>query len=735
MPGFREPEVDAQTVERLVSEFGLEAGAVGRTLALLDDRCTAPFIGRYRQEVTGGLTEDQVRALDGRARELLSAEKRKATTLRQLESHGVLTDELRARVASADSRGALEDITLPYRPRRRTRGALACERGLEPLALEFAAQQPDAPAPEERAAALVNADAGLPDAAAVLDGARHILAEWIAERPESRSQLRQLVAETGVVRSKVAAGKEGQHSKYEMYYDFSEPVAKIRSHRVLALRRGEKDHWLTVRVEVDREQALAILRETTLRTPESPVVPVLEAAMADAWDRLLLPALEADTRTDLKRRADVEAIQVFAQNVCNLLLESPAGPRRTLGVAPGYRTGCKLAVVDETGSLAAHAVIHPHPPQAEAEKAGTAARELIEKYDIEAIAIGSGTASRETDRFFHALLHELPDRKIVCMVVQESVAITYGGAKVGREELPGVEPAIRTAVSLARRLQDPLYELAKVDAKTIGVGQYQHDVNQQVLRHALEATVEGAATSVGVDLNRASALLLSALPGIDPAGAREIVAYRKLHGPFRTLAPLLDVPRMDAKRFEQAAGFLRIPDGDEPLDRTAIHPERYELAARIAADAGTDVAALLGDTARIEAVDFARYADESVGEPTLALLRRELLQPGRDPRPPFRSVEFRDDLITVDQLETGMILEGKVTNVTNFGAFVDIGIQEDGLVHVSELARHYVKDANEAVHVGNIVRVKVISVDTERRRIGLSIKQALPRRKPKPKPK
>ena len=722
-------------IGHLAAELDLPAESVEATVALLQEGATAPFLAAYRKERTGGLDDEQIRAIARRLRRLEALERRKAKLLGYIQAQGGPTDEVREQIEGCLSRTEIEDISLPHRAKRRTRGALAKERGLEPLAQALREPSPQGVPPEEMARPYVNAERGVPDAEAALEGARHILAEQIAESPEIRRQLRQLFDETGVVRATVAEGKAGEHSKYEMYYDFSEPAGSIPSHRVLAVRRGEKERWLTVGVEADRERALAILREACPPAPGSPTAPVVEAAIADACDRLLAPTLAADVRAGLKRRADGEAIAVFTRNLCGLLLQPPAGPRRTLGVEPGYRTGCKLAATGGDGALLEHAIIFPHPPQAHPDEARATARALIDKHQIEAVAIGNGTASRETDLFFRELLKELPGRRIVRMVVNEAGASVYAASRAARDEFPGLEPGLRSAVSIARRFQDPLAELVGLDPRTIGVGQYQHDVNQQALREALEGAMESCSCLVGVDVNRASLAQLSHVAGIDRATAHEIVRHREQHGPFRSRADLMAVPRFDESCFRQAAGFLRVCGGEQPLDATAIHPERYELVARIAADAGADVAALLGDEKRTGQITFSRYVSDEAGEPTLRDIRRRLLHPARDPRGEFRCVEFLDGITAVADIKQGMILEGTVTNVTNFGAFVDIGVQEDGLVHVSQLARRYVRDPNEAVRVGDIVRVKVLSVDPERRRIGLSIKQAAPppRRKPRPK--
>lgn len=729
---------DAGFIGLLAAELSLPVSSVEGTVALLAEGATAPFIARYRRERSGGLGEGQVREVASRLRQLQGTEQRRTRLLKQLESEGRLTEELRARVEACVERAELEELAAASRRRRRTRGSLAIERGLEPLARAILAQEAQAAPMEELAAGYVSPERGVPDAAAALEGARQIIAEWVAENPDLREKLRQLFMETAVVRSKVAEDRAGEHSKYETYYDFSEPATKIPSHRVLAIRRGQKEGWLQVRIEADRERALGLVREAVVTAPSSPAATVVETAMADAYDRLIAPSLDGEVRAELKRRADAEAIGVFSRNLRSLLLQPTAGPRRTLGVDPGYRTGCKLAAVDGEGKLLDHATIYPHPPQSQVEESRAAVKALIEKHNVEAIAVGNGNAARETEHFFRDLLKEMPQRRIVRTVVNEAGANAYATSRAAREEFPELDPAVRSAVSIARRFQDPMAELVEVDPRAIGVGQYQHDVNQQVLREGLGAAVESCVNFVGVDLNGGSAALLSYVAGVGRGMARELVSYRAERGPFRSRAQLKELPRFTDKRLEQAAGFLLVRGGEEPLDATAIHPERYELVRRIAADAGTDVLSLLGNQALIEKIDFSRYASEGVGEPTLADIHQELLWPGQDPRGAFRQVELRDDVAKLEDLKLGMVLEGTVTNVTNFGAFVDIGLQEDGLVHVSHLARRYVKNPIEAVHVGDVVRVKVLSVDTERRRIGLSIKEALPpppQRKPRPKPK
>ena len=726
--------VDQKVLERIAAELDIPVDAVAGTISLLAEGATAPFIARYRRERSGGIREDQVRNIIIGLTQLHALQTRKANILKQIETQGKLTEELRARIEDCFSRTELEDLYLPFRSKRRTRGALARERGLDPLAQALLDPSLQAASFDELATPYVGPDRGVPDVASAIEGACHIIAEHIGEDPETRRALRQIYFDSGVIRAKVVEGKTEEHSKYEMYYDFSEPTKSIPSHRVLAVRRGEKEGWLTVTVEVDREQSLAMLRASLGPAATALAAPAIEAAVVDAHDRLLAPAIEADVRSEIKRRADADAIDVFSRNLRGLLIQPAAGPRRTLGVDPGYRTGCKVVAIDENGKLLETLAIFPHQPQAQVDEAKAAIKPFIEKHAIQAVAIGNGNASRETDLFFRQVFKEMPDRQLVRMVVNDAGASITARSRTAREEFPDLDPTLRAAVSIARRFQDPLYELVQIDPKAIGVGQYQHDVNQQALREGLEAAVESCVNFVGADLNRSSAQLLSYISGLDRAVAREIVEYREKNGPFKTRAELMSVPRFDEKRFQLAVGFLYILSQPPTLDSTAIHPERADLVARIAADAGTDVAGLLGNEALVKSIDLRKYAEGEIGEPTLVDIQRELLYPGRDPRRPFRCVEYRDDITDVEHLQTGMILEGTVTNVTNFGAFVDIGVNEDGLVHVSQLARRFVNDPNEAVRVGDIVRVKVISVDMDRRRIGLSMKEAVPP-PPPPKPK
>jgi len=713
---------DKTLFEEVAAELGLSLSSVEATAGLLAQGASAPFVARYRREATGGLREGQVRAVAERLAAARELEARRARCLKEAARQGLLSEELRARVESCRDRREIDDLCLRLRQRRRTRGRLARERGLEGLARRILAQEADAPSLEEMAAGYVDRARGVPDAASALAGAQDLIAELVAESPEVRARLRELFATTSLVRARVVADRAGQRSKYEMYYDFSEPAASIPSHRILALHRGEKEGWLKVWVEADRERALRLLRKALVRRPRSPAATVVETASADAYDRLLAPALEAEVRATLKRRADEEAIRVFARNLRNLLLQAPAGPLRTLGVDAGERPGLRVAVVDKDGSVLEHAELVLAGEGAAGEASRKAARELLERHAVEAVAVGQGAGARKAERFFRDLLRRMRRGNTPCVVVTDAGLNVYATSRHGREELPDLEPAARRAVSAARRLQDPLAELVKVDPKAIGVGEYQHDVNQRLLRENLEAVVESCVAAVGVDVNSASVALLSRVPALGRREAVAIVRHRQEHGPFRSLAAVRAALGMPEEKFALASAFLRTRGGDEPLDATAIHPDHYELVRRMAAEVGADVATLLGNRELVERIDFARYAGEAVGEQTLDLVRRELLRPGRDPRGEFHWVRRDERVSTFDDLKEGMVLEGQVTNVTNFGAFVDIGLEEDGLVHVSHLARGYVRDPNEAVRVGEVVRVKVVSVDRERRRIGLSLR-------------
>ena len=708
----------------LIEETGLQPFQVQQTVALLRGGATVPFIARYRKERTGELDEVQIRTLADRCAYFSELEERKATVSATIDGQGKLTPELRARIEAVRQKNELEDLYLPFKPRRRTRATIARERGLEPLADLVAAQSLTAGRPEEAAAPFVHPEGEVPDAAAALQGAADILAERLSEQAEVRAWVRRITWEQGVFCSKVAPEQVGRVSKYEMYYEHREPLREVPSHRMLAMRRGEKEEVLRLAIEAPEEAIVQHLRTFLVQRP-SIFQNLLAAVAEDAYRRLIAPSIEVELRLQAKQQADEAAIAVFAANLRNLLLLPPAGGRRVLGVDPGLRTGSKLAAVDRTGRFLAEATIYPHAGKGRVDPARQTLLSLLRDHEMEMIAIGNGTAGREMDLFVRETLREA-GMDLPVVMVNEAGASVYSASDIAREEFPDLDVTVRGAISIARRLQDPLAELVKIDPKSIGVGQYQHDVSQTALKKALDETVESCVNYVGVDLNTASWALLSYVSGIGESLARAMVRRREEQGAFASRRELLQVPRFGPKAFEQAAGFLRIRNGTEPLDNTAVHPENYAAVAAMAADLGRSVAALASDPAAVEGIDPARYVTATVGLPTLRDILEELKKPGRDPRRRFETVAFREDIREITDLQAGMILPGTVTNVAAFGAFVDIGVHQDGLVHVSHLAHRFVKDPAEVVRVGDVVQVKVLSVDAVRRRIGLSIKETLP---------
>jgi len=715
----------------LSDDTGLAPWQVANTVDLLREGGTVPFIARYRKERTGELDEVQVRLLEERFGYYSELEERKVTVLASIDDQGKLSPELRAQIEGCRQKTLLEDLYLPYKPKRRTKATIAKERGLEPLAdLIVAGAPPFAPLPE-LAAPFVNPEAGVETATDALAGAGHILAERLSEDAAVRALARRLTAEQGVFVSRVDPKQAGTVSKFEMYYDYREPLKEIPSHRMLAMRRGEKEEVLRLGIEAPETEILQGLRHKLLPV-ETPYAEFLGEVATDAYQRLIAPSIEVELRTEAKLKADETAIAVFADNLRNLLLQPPAGSLRTLGVDPGLRTGSKLAVVDATGKFLEHVTIYPHTGSSRVAPARQELLRLVSAHGVEMIAIGNGTASREMEQFVRETLREA-QRELPVVTVNEAGASVYSASEIAREEFPELDLTVRGAISIARRLQDPLAELVKIDPKSIGVGQYQHDVSQTLLKKALDATVESCVNYVGVDLNTASWALLAYVSGIGESLARSIVRHRDAHGAFADRQALLAVPRFGAKAFEQAAGFLRIRGGSQPLDNTAVHPERYPLVERMATDLGLGVAELAADPARVERIDLQRYLGEAVGLPTLRDIVAELKKPGRDPRAPFQAVTFREDVRELSDLAVGMLLDGTVTNVTAFGAFVDIGVHQDGLVHVSQLAHRFVKDPAEVVRVGQPVKVKVLEVDLARKRIGLSIKQAGPDPGPAPR--
>jgi uncharacterized protein len=719
----------------LIEETGLGRGQVENTVALLGDGATVPFIARYRKERTGELDEVQIRNLAERFDYYRELAERKVTVLNSIDEQGKLTPELRARIEAVRQKTELEDLYLPYKPKRRTRATMARERGLEPLAGLIAEQAPDGE-PEAAAKPFVDPSKDVPDVAAALQGAADILAEQLSEDADARAMVRRLTGEKGLFCSRVAPGHAEKISKFEMYYDYQEPLKDIPSHRMLAMRRGEKEEVLRLSIQAPEEEIQPLL-QIRLVKEEGPFKPLLMKVAEDAYRRLIAPSIEVELRLEAKQRAEEAAIAVFADNLKNLLLMPPAGSLRVLGVDPGLRTGSKLAAVDDTGRFLEHATIYPHAGKGRLEPARIELLRLVRDHRCEMIAVGNGTAGREMERFVKETLAEA-GLTLPVVMVNEAGASVYSASDIAREEFPELDLTVRGAISIARRLQDPLAELVKIDPKSIGVGQYQHDVNQTALKKALDQTVESCVNFVGVDLNTASWALLAYVSGIGETLAKAMVRYREQHGSFPTRKSLLDVPRLGARTFEQAAGFLRIRGGDQPLDNTAVHPENYPVVEKMAADLGLSLTALAGDPVHADRIEPGRYVTAQVGLPTLRDILLELKKPGRDPRRQFETVSFRDDVQEITDLKEGMVLSGTITNVTAFGAFVDVGVHQDGLVHISHLARRYVKDPAEVVRVGEVVKVKVLSVDVARKRIALSIKEALPEQeggKQKPAPK
>lgn len=709
-------------ISYIVAATGLKQLQVEQTVALLQDGATVPFIARYRKEQTGELDEVQIRAVEERLAYYSELEERKVTVLKSIEEQGKLTPELRARIETTRQKTEVEDLYLPYKPKRRTKATIARERGLEPLAEIVAAQGITVGTPEEVALHFVNPDKEVPDAAAALDGAGHILAERLSDNADARAVVRRLTNEQGIMTARVAADYKEQVTKFEMYYDFQESLKAIPSHRMLAMRRGEKEEILYLSISAPVEQILAGLKSRLILRP-SIFGSLLERVAEDAYKRLIAPSIEVELRLESKERADEAAIKIFARNLRELLLAPPAGGKRVLGIDPGFRTGSKLAAVDTTGRFLEHVTIYPHIGEGRLPQARQELLRIVATHSIEMVAVGNGTAGREMEIFVKETL-AAAGRQLPVVSVSEAGASVYSASDIAREEFPDLDLTVRGAISIARRLQDPLGELVKVDPKSIGVGQYQHDVNQGMLKKSLDGVVESCVNYVGVDLNTASWALLAYVSGVGPSLAKAITRYRDENGSFVSRKELLKVPRFGAKAFEQSAGFLRIRGGKHPLDNSAVHPERYKLVETMAADLGVTLAGLTTDPAMVGRIDLKRYVAEGVGLPTLSDIIEELKKPGRDPRSQFQTASFRDDIREIGDLKEGMILQGVVTNVTAFGAFVDIGVHQDGLVHISHLAGRYIKDPNDAVRAGQVVKVKVLSADQQRKRIALSIKEA-----------
>lgn len=709
----------AHFTSQISEELQLVNASVQAVIHLLEDGNTIPFIARYRKEATGNLDEVQIKAIQERHAYLQELEERRKTILDSIESQGKLTEALRNQIITCTTKTTLEDLYLPYKPKRRTRAMIAREKGLEPLAL-LILQQSMQPTPTIAAESYVDPGKGVEDIQAALAGARDIAAEIVAENAASRALIREVFANEGVVISKVRPEKAKETTKFEQYYDFKESVKTIPSHRYLAIRRGEKEEILDFSIEIPEGLTIGQLAHLLKLNISSPWAGQLQLAIEDSFKRLLCPSVETDIRVDLKLASDHAAVAIFADNLRNLLLASPLGGRPVLGVDPGIRTGCKCAVIDETGKYLESTTIF----LSQGENAQRQAREillaLIAVHHPYAIAIGNGTAGRETEGFIRRMVKEAGITSLLVVPVNESGASIYSASEIAREEFPALDLTIRGAISIARRLQDPLAELVKIDPKSIGVGQYQHDVYQPLLQDQLQYVVESCVNHVGVDLNTASASLLSYVSGIGPTLARKIIKYREDHGAFKTRKQLREVPGFGAKTFEQAAGFLRIPNGENPLDASAVHPERYDLAEQMARDLNVPLKKLMDHPELSAAIDYKRYVDDTVGELTLVDIIQELKKPGRDPRAIFEPPAFREDINTIQDLSPGMHLEGIVTNVTAFGAFVDIGVHQDGLIHLSELSDKFIKHPNEVVKTGDKIKVEVLQVDVPRSRISLT---------------
>ncbi len=687
-------------------------------IALLNEGGTVPFIARYRKEATGNLDEVQIRDIEEKLAYFRDLVARRETILSSILEQGKLTDVLKARIEATFDKSELEDLYLPYRPKRRTKATIAREKGLEPLAFYLWAQELTAQPLSEFAASFINAEKEVNNIEEALEGARHIVAEIISEDADLRKALRHLMFEEGVVVSRKAIDAVDEQEKFKMYYEYREVVKTIPSHRMLAIRRGETESVLYFLIELDPARAESVLRSRILRT-RGDWTPQLELAIEDSWKRLLNPSIQGEIRLELKKRSDADAIQVFRDNLHQVLLAPPAGPISILGIDPGLRTGCKVAVVDETGKFLANDVLYLHTSKNSAEGAAKILETLLLRHNVRAIAIGNGTASRETDAFVRDFLRERRLDNIFSVTVSESGASIYSASDIARQEFPDLDLTVRGAISIARRLQDPLSELVKVDPKSIGVGQYQHDVDQRQLQQSLEAVIETCVNRVGVDLNTSSWTLLRYVSGITERIALNIVSYRNENGQFRSRTQLNKVPGVGPKTFEQAAGFLRIRNGDNPLDMTAVHPESYPVVEQLANVLKAPVAELIRSSQLLTKIDPKQL---SAGSYTLSDILEELRKPGRDPRDKFVAPSFNEKVREFADVQPEMVLEGVVTNVTKFGAFVDIGVHQDGLVHISELSNRYIKDPAEAVKTGQIVKVKVLSSDLKTRRIALSIK-------------
>lgn len=719
----------SQAICRMIAqELNVRPEQVNAAVTLIDDGNTVPFIARYRKEVTGGLDDTQLRTLDSRLSYLREMDDRRQTILKSIQEQGKLTPELEQEIAQADSKTRLEDLYLPYKPKRRTKGQIAIEAGLEPLADQLW-NNPQTE-PESEASKYLDADKGIADTKAALDGARAIIMERIAEDANLLEKIRNHLNRHAELVSRVVEGKEQEGEKFKDYFNHNEPLSKVPSHRALAMLRGRNEGFLTLAMNADPEQEEGARQSYCETIIADHYGVTLSSAPADTWRKQVISwawrikvsmHMETELMGAMKERAEIEAIEVFATNLKDLLMAAPAGPRATLGLDPGLRTGSKIAVVDSTGKVLATETIYPHPPQKQYDKSAQIVEQLVRKYNVDLIAIGNGTASRETDSFVADVIKR-GNLKVQKIIVSEAGASVYSASELAAKEFPNMDVSLRGAVSIARRLQDPLAELVKIDPKSIGVGQYQHDVSQSMLAKRLDAIVEDCVNAVGVDVNTASAALLTRVAGLSSTIAQNIVDFRDENGRFEARTTLKKVPRLGPKAFEQCAGFLRIMDGKNPLDASAVHPEAYPVVKAISEKNNKDIKALIGDSSFLKGLHAVDYTDDNFGVPTITDIIKELDKPGRDPRPEFKTATFAEGVNSVSDLEPGMILEGVVSNVANFGAFVDIGVHQDGLVHISALTDRYVSDPREVVKAGDIVKVKVMEVDVQRKRIGLSMR-------------
>ncbi|MFV8430349.1 Tex family protein [Vibrio owensii] len=719
----------SQAICRMIAqELNVRPEQVNAAVTLIDDGNTVPFIARYRKEVTGGLDDTQLRTLDSRLSYLRELDDRRQTILKSIQEQGKLTPELEQEITQADSKTRLEDLYLPYKPKRRTKGQIAIEAGLEPLADQLW-NNPQTE-PESEASKYLNADKGVADTKAALDGARAIIMERIAEDANLLEKIRGHLNRNAEMGARVVEGKEQEGEKFKDYFNHNEPLSKVPSHRALAMLRGRNEGFLTLAMNADPEQEEGARQSYCETIIADHYGVTLSSAPADTWRKQVISwawrikvsmHMETELMGAMKERAEIEAIEVFATNLKDLLMAAPAGPRATLGLDPGLRTGSKIAIVDPTGKVLATETIYPHPPQKQYDKSAQIVDQLVRKYNVDLIAIGNGTASRETDSFVADVIKR-GNLKVQKIIVSEAGASVYSASELAAKEFPNMDVSLRGAVSIARRLQDPLAELVKIDPKSIGVGQYQHDVSQSMLAKRLDAIVEDCVNAVGVDVNTASAALLTRVAGLSSTIAQNIVDFRDENGRFEARTTLKKVPRLGPKAFEQCAGFLRIMDGKNPLDASAVHPEAYPVVKAISEKNNKDIKALIGDSSFLKGLHAVDYTDDNFGVPTITDIIKELDKPGRDPRPEFKTATFAEGVNSVSDLEPGMILEGVVSNVANFGAFVDIGVHQDGLVHISALTDRFVSDPREVVKAGDIVKVKVMEVDVQRKRIGLSMR-------------